>query len=77
MAEDSPVQSILNLRDKIANFGRKPATPKVDNSWHDSMVKQASDSFRKSAQKKVSAPADAKPAPKKKTAPGKKKITKR
>lgn len=83
MPEDSPVKPLLDLRDRIKNFVRKQSPKqtnsdaKVDTSWHDEMVKRATSSFGKSAQKKVSAPPNVKAAPKKKVVPGKKKTTKR
>lgn len=61
MAQDNPAKPLLDLRDKLHSVAdkflsydkpmskNKDASQKTDTSWHDGMVKRASDSFRKSA----------------------------
>lgn len=59
MAQDSPAKPLLDLRDKLYSAAdkflsydkpiNKKSTQKSDTSWHDGMVKQANESFRKSA----------------------------
>lgn len=58
MPQDSPAKPLLDLRDKLYSAAnkfmsydkpKKKETQKADTSWHDGMVKQASESFRKSA----------------------------
>jgi hypothetical protein len=59
MAQDSPAQPLLDWRDKIVSASVKMSNPiyrKDDPSWHENMVKQANESFRKQdKQKKISA----------------------
>jgi hypothetical protein len=67
----SPTQPIVNWRDKIvdvrnkiANFGKAPLKP--DTSWHDEMVRKATDTFTKPSTMKVAG--NSKTATKKKLA---------
>jgi len=76
MPQDSPAKPLLDLRQKMYSaadkflsydkpIGKKSAAPKEDTSWHDGMVKQANEAFRKSAVTGAK-PTQNKPATKKK-----------
>lgn len=66
MAQDNAAQSLLDLRSKLGEYARKflggdkplakrgvvYAGDKPDTSYHDEMVKEANESFRKAAQRK-------------------------
>jgi len=67
MAQDNPAQPILKWRDKIASLSDGPPAQKsTDTSWHDDMVKRASESFRKKVSATGTKPATNKAAAKKK-----------
>lgn len=82
MAQDNAAQPLLDLRAKIGEYARKflgddkplakrgvvYAGDKPDTSWHDEMVKEANESFRKAADRKVGKKPPRK-ATKKRTAP--------
>ena len=57
--DDNPAQPLLDMRSKLGEWSRnildrydKPTGKKSDTSWHDSMVKEANEGFRKNSERK-------------------------
>jgi hypothetical protein len=58
MGQDA-AQTLIDMRDKVEGWAQKFGSGngplgKADPSWHNDMVKQANESFRKAAQRKAS-----------------------